>query len=320
MDLKENEKLKMYFNSNKILLITTIIFLILTVVSVYFAIKVKNDAKGIEAIDMLEINEKDKYSYINNYYEPYYFAIDNNNYDKYYIVSDENYLYIAILDIDTYEKIVSSINNDTSYKIVGMTKYISDDLRDLAIESYNELMEEEFLTKDNFYEYFGLVYLDTKALNYDNSLQIMLAITSGTIFLILFILSIIIIPKTIKTLKKLDDQEKMELENELNNECTIYKKIKMIITKNYILFNSNGLCILKLKDILWIYEQTVIYNGVRYRILYLHTINKKYNIQLNNTKQYVTIDDISKIIKEKNNNLLIGNTKENKQIYKSLKK
>ena len=62
---------------------------------------------------------------------------------KYYLVMDnDNYLYIIYMKDSEYKKLnVDSIETNP-IKVKGLTKKIPNDIKELAIESYNEIMKE----------------------------------------------------------------------------------------------------------------------------------------------------------------------------------
>ena len=164
---------------NTILLITSIIFLIGTVFLIYLGIE--NEKKKLPTpISLNSIiregkKDNDVYSYIDVNIKPYLFAVyesDGIEEDAkfYYVMDKDNHLYIVYMKEEKFNELnIDDIENNP-IKVYGISKLIPNDIKDLAISSYNELMKDEYLTKENFYEYVGYVYLDTKTPVNDSSL------------------------------------------------------------------------------------------------------------------------------------------------------
>jgi len=110
-----------------------------------------------------ETNNVYKNAYLNVYTIPFGFAEYDNTTSKFYIVKDNNYLYIAYLDEAVINGIMETDDLERKpYKVVGYTKRIPEDVKELAIEAYNELYKEEVVNKENFESYFGSIYLTTE--------------------------------------------------------------------------------------------------------------------------------------------------------------
>ena len=257
---------------NKYMLVISILLLLITIALVYLGIE--NENKPLpkeEKLSELLADSKNKenvYSYIDVATKPYLFAVYETDgieeSSKYYLAMDEeNYLYIIYMNADTYNMLNVDSISDNPIKLNGITKKIPMDIEELAIESYNELMEDEYLTKDNFQEYIGLLYLDTVTPVNDSSLYYVGAFLSGFFFLLVTVISIVIIIMNKKTLKKMSIEEMEKIDGEISQMANSeYKDMKFYMLRDYIVDMRNNIVIIKYSDILWAYPFEQRYNGL----------------------------------------------------------
>lgn len=119
-----------------------------------------------------------KYASINVYTIPYGFA-EYEEYDgRFYIVKDADYLYIVYLNEKQYDQITKNLQKNP-YKLKGYTNTIPKEIKELAIDSYNNLLSNDEVTEENFDLFFGTIYLDATATNNISSLYYIL---SGVFF------------------------------------------------------------------------------------------------------------------------------------------
>lgn len=170
---------------NKFFGICVIICIILGIAVGFLIFGILETKKVNNPIYMNElINKEDnalKYANLNVYTIPYGFAEYENTEGKFYIVKDEDYLYIVYLDDEQYKDIVKNDLQNEPYNIEGYTNKIPEEIQELAILSYNELLESEEVTKENFELYFGSIYLDATA---SNNLGMLYYVSSVGFFLI----------------------------------------------------------------------------------------------------------------------------------------
>lgn len=125
-------------------------------------------------------------------------TITGDDEKSFYVMFGDGVQYIVYMDNTKANKINKFLldNPDDSYKIEGTTKLIPNTLEENGIKfvkewldhSHNHESIEEHsheITIDEFYQYFGYVYLDTT--NYSNIVKIIIYITG--IMSILFIIS-----------------------------------------------------------------------------------------------------------------------------------
>ena len=316
---------------NKTLLLVGLVFLVITILLIYFGIKYENQDLPKE-ISMNEIiadgkDDENVYSYINVNIKPYLFAVYETdgveeNSKFYFVMDKDNYLYIVYMNEKKYEELNIDDIKENPIKVNGITKKIPNDIKDLAIKSYNELMEDTYLTSDNFKEYVGLIYLDTVQPVYDSSLYYIGAFLSGIFFLIIIITYIVIILKNKKTLKNITYEELAKIDAEISgmNESE-YSNLKIYLLKEYLVDLGNNIIILKYSDILWAYPYEQRYNGLLINkcIKIVDKNNKRYDVassKIYNKDKDMILQEILQKFKEKNSEIILGYNNENRKLVK----
>lgn len=319
---KINKKVKSY-------LYESILFLILAFCCFGWAYSINNRLKNSSTLHELISNGSRKEEEIVSLTiteRPYVFAeaeydLDSTN-PKYYFLMDEKYLYIGYLDYSTYAKLNKEDIDKSPITIRGLTRVIPEDVIDIAIEVYNEDLEEAFLTKENYKSYIGEICIDTVSDLIDNVFQIII----GTLFFIISIVYFLIYySKELKIQKiKKDTILWNEIQEELGNQETIeYPRFTTYLTPNYIIDGSKGLIRIAYSDIVWVYLHEKKYNGITgERNLIVITKDKKRFMVAKLNSIHPKIKDvyfnIIKDVHEKNQDILIGYTKENKRQAREL--
>lgn len=273
-------------------------------------------------------NEENAYAYLEVAQAPYSIAkYENDENNAFYIVFDGRYFYIAYISNEVYERLDVEGLEENPLTIYGTTTNTPEELKQIALDAYNEgLEEEDQITKDDFNSYFGEIYLNNVSLKKLNSTFFIISLIPfilSLIFLILFITKKI---KTKKTLNKLTEEELEKLESEIDDDRTKhYEKYHLILTENYIISFNQGLVLLKYNELIWIYEHRLKQYGIttaknvfvmdntgkRYNILTVDGINKKANQIL---KEVITI------VSNKKEKILIGFNKKNEEEIKEILK
>ena len=116
------------------------------------------------------------------------------------------------------------------------------------------------------------------------------------------------------------------INSQLNSKDSFnYKDLKLFLTDNYIVSYINNFYAVKYEDVLWIYEHIQRVNGFRaYTAILvmdknfkLHTIVQT---SLNTKAKKESFDEIIETISNKNKNILMGYTKENRDKIKNMKR
>lgn len=129
-----------------------------------------NTKPGVEPMEFHVYDGADIYSSLKAHMMTWEFASDFKETNHYYFAYDENLLpYIVQVHGDLpeeYLQIQSYLYDESGEApepavFYGMSSHIEADIREYAMESYNEMWGEKLVTEDNFSDYFGEYYLDT---------------------------------------------------------------------------------------------------------------------------------------------------------------
>lgn len=251
---------------------------------------------------------------------PYVFAYyPDDNSGKFYFVWDETYMYMAFLSESQYNELNRDDIQSNPMTIYGVTKRIPDDIRDLALEAYNEAVDEGYeISESEFYDYFGNLYLDETEMNLQTVICIILGAIVFFVGIIGLITAVIVRSRLKSKMKKISDEDWEILNREMDEaDAFYYKSAKLSLTKHYIVDFSNGLSIIPYQDVLWMYKYEYRYNGVKTQIsIILFTKDKKRRTIASlpgYTKKSKEINqEIMETIMKKNGKIVVGYTKENR--------
>lgn len=313
---------------NKKLKIATIILIIITIVS-FIAFLLLNNKEISTDLNALDSSKSNDYVYfdIEMLTDCIATCTTDSRVEKYYLATDEQYMIVLEISESQYKNlgdIVAYTYGETDdkpqpYRIMGTTKSIPEELKNIIIEYYNEVFPDSKIDSSNFSDYFGNHYVDTTITPSTTYFPILIVISAmtGTIFIICFITLIIFTSKTNDTIKAL------EKNNELDNvhfEITLGQNTKLemqnvILTENYLVDISNSLTVVKLKDIVWMYEFTYRRNGIEtQRYARVMDRNRKFhNIASKNSlgRNYNLFKEAFVKIAERCPNALFGYTSDN---------
>mgnify|MGYP004496211995 FL=1 len=322
-----NINIKNQYKKTIIYFVISIILIILSIV--FYAWKcsiIKTSRVQEKSLNDIIINEKTekdyKSAYINNVSNPVKFAIDKENNNAYYIVNDGKYLYVIYMNEEKYQSI---IQNKSEVKIEGITKYPTKDVKELAIEKFNDDKDEnDKISLVDYDNYFGDVYLDMEESESSIAIfQIFLIVITIIPGIIIFIINLV---KIINFNKIKSKYSIKELDNEMNDKNSFYyDKANLYLTPNYIINFSGKLFIIKYTDIDWIYPNITKTNGIKTAksIILITKENKTYiisNLSNITRKSKEIYDEIWDTIVSKNSDMLVGYTEENIKAYKDKKR
>ena len=301
-----------------------IIFLVLGALFIAFGIyeNRKNEANYDYLNNVIENknNETGTYAYLNVAQAPYSIAkYEDEDNEAFYIIFDGTYFYIAYLSDDLYTKLNVEGLEEDPLTIYGITTATPEDVKEIAIEVYNEgLKEEDQISMDNFNNYFGEVYLNNTSLKKLNSSFYLLSIIPFSISLIFLIIFATKKIKTKRILSTLTEEELTTLEQELESTDTnYYSNYHLILTPNYLISFTNGLNILKYNNLIWVYEHKVKQYGITTakNIFVMDNKGKTYHILSTDAfkKSSELIKEITTNISNKNENMLVGYNKRNQE-------
>lgn len=324
-----NGNIKKEYQKKYVGIVISILIIAVSFIFLYLEGKATEELNS-EMIDLNSIivgseSKVDKKSYINAESIPYKFAGYDDTTDSYYIVFDEKYMYITYMTEEQFE----DLNNEDIYenpiRIEGITKTTTNDVKEIAIEAYNDNMEneEDKLTIDDFENYFGSIYLDmtvsTSSVSDIYLLIFVLLLFIGVIYLLVAIIQLI---KFNSGIKKTDETQIDELDNEMNKDSAFYyEKAHLYLTDNYIINFGGTFRVIKYQDILWMYPFEQRVNGIKtaQSIRVLVNNGKTYtiaSIELITKKKKEVFNEIFNTILSKNNQMLVGYTNENIKLMK----
>lgn len=313
-------------------LIAAVIFLVLAGafdLMMYFSYK--SDMKN--TVNLADVKEEGKYASVDVAAMTDYFA--TNDYSgvdhKTYFVYDNRYMYIVDLNEESRERLEEiynySYNQDenavapATVKLKGMTKEIPSDLKQIAIEAYNEIFGEDYLNTINFSTYFGTVYLDTYEDPMSDYLAILIFSVPFIIIGLTFLFTYFRITNNTKKSKEKYADKWDKIMSEID-DAIYYKNARLYLTRNYLISYQNGLEIFDYKDIVWIYPHEYRYNGAvtQKSIFVVSKDSKAHKLATLSTskKNRVLFDELYNTLMNKIPDALKGYTKENIKAAKEL--
>lgn len=219
--------------------------------------------------------------------------------DNYYLVMNNDTFYVAKISVNEVQKIRKDLNKNKKYSLYGKSEKIDDTTIEEFVNTYNRIKKDETITKEEYNEKFGYMYLDQKSTGdkITKKSNVIIAISLLSVFTGI-IISIMFIRNNNKNYKLLRTLSKSEI-SKINKELTKSKKYKNIyITDNYILIGKLGLELIKIENIIFAYKEN---NKV---IVYTKSLSN-HKIKINDEI------DLLNIIKSKNKNVLIDKTTKN---------
>lgn len=321
---KENKRILLnLLNKNKTMKKCFITFFILSILGFSLSVIIAN-REYPDTIDIEEISGENQYvncevdaitESIANY------SKDDNIIDEYYLATDGSRVYILNLSKAQYSLLCNELQNQSGEGVTinGLTKNIQSDLKQIAIDIYNDAYETDTLTSENFGEYF-VPYLINAKYNPNGSATILKGIgyIFGFLTISFGIYYIFIIVKSRKNIDKFSkDNNLEELIKQLSSSSKVeYEKSKIIFLNDYIISYASVIRIINYKDIIWIYPYDFRVYGM--------VTTKRIMIVTKDKKQYVIANTSTFGKKGKNNhekcmneiikrrpNALIGYTVEN---------
>lgn len=199
------------------------------------------------------------------------YTVDGSVRDEFYMATDGNYVFILNLSKAQYRDLQEQVSNldenSEGITISGMSEKISSDLKQITIDTYNDMYDEELLNYSNFDTYFTPYYINAKKTPNDSgNMFITFGAISGFVGEIFLLCFVILYFRTRSSINKFAQKNDLaEFMIELDDPTNLtFDKTKTIFTKNYIVNYSSVLTIIKYKDIVWIYPIDYRRNGIKY--------------------------------------------------------
>lgn len=288
--------------------------------------QVKNEENAVYFNDIILNDSEDnvgQFSYLDVSNNTYRFAQYGDDDDYCYFVYDNNYYYIVRMSEKKYKELFKE--GLESVRLEGTVYKTTDEIKDLAIDEFNSIFEEDIVNLGNFESYFGDVYLN---LNNTTASDASIYMIFG--FLVLFTgipVIIIFIIKKIgfnKVMKRLTEMDKTYINSELESSDMLYfSNLKLFLTNNYIINFKGKFFILKYSDIIWMYPHDYYYNGFKsyQEMRFMTKDGKNFSMARATTKnQILNYNSVWNYITNKNTTILLGFTSENKVRAKEIVK
>lgn len=309
--------------------IITIIFILATLgligSAIFIDINTKSNAKDLgELIENYE-DKAGEYAKIHMKYMPYGFAEEDNGRYYYFAMDEKGFMYIVRITDATYKKLESTYNDgegNIDLEFSGYTFAIPSKLKKLAIEATDEMFEDNEITYSNFEDYVGNVYID-ETVKPEGHITTNLYGVGTIVGVFAFFMIITSISQIVRTRKVTKDKELIEdVKEELRNMSDDqYGKLKIYLTNKYIISRTGGISIFEYKNVIWVYATVRYVNGrAQGRALMLCTKDKKKYTMAGTGPNDTAIDEIMTEIHDKNHNVRIGFTEENRQYFKDYQK
>ena len=283
-----------------------------------------------EPTNLSEVTEEGVFSKIDVELVTSYFATltTDSSLEKYYFVTEDGYTYISKIDDDTFASLKE--NHDYNYStdpdaippepviIVGESELIPDEIKNFAIEYFRD-SEGLDITEENFNNLIYPYLIDTYVTKTDTIIDI--AIAFGVITVVGLILIMVYMNRHTKTKKSISKYQNSlkTIEEELESSTTIHNEIcKAYLTENYLISYNDGLKIIELAEISWLYPYENRHNNVvTNRSICIYTKDKQKHIigNINNwgKNKDSAYNELYQLLLEKTPDALHGYSKENKE-------
>ena len=263
--------LKEIKSTNKLIIIGVIILVVGIALGLWGGYEIEQNSENAKSFSELLLSDEEKEGQIaavDVTYVPYQFAVQDGNDNSYYIVMDDDYMYVAYMPTATFNSLNRENIADNPGKIEGMTKLATREIKELAVEAYNEAVEDDDykITVADYESYFGSVYLDASedALSDVGSLQItgcMLCLIIGFVIVLIGVIRKIQFNNSVN---KMDEELIEKLEAEMSaSDAFYYEKTHLYLTKNYIINFQGRFKVIEYRDVIWMYAMNYRTNGIK---------------------------------------------------------
>ncbi len=324
-----NEKVSKEYNKFKKMFVIGLLSIVLANLAlVWYATK---ETKSMHQL-ILDNVEEGKKGHIDVTNVSDYFAYYPGDRNKFYFVMDqEDYLYIIRMSPSNDTKLINTLEKDEIAKIDGVTKKIPSDIKEIALEVYNEMLEAEEnepITVDDFENYFGAIYLDLEANPFGIEELALLLIFLLALFGLGFgLYGGISIWRFKRKINKLTTEEREQIDQEMNDSNAFYyANAHTYLTTHYIVNFASTFEAIPYSDVIWVYQFIQRRNGIKasQSVIVMTKDGKRHTIATLNglTKKAKDVfDEILETIAKKSTNALIGYTSENrKQVKEKIEK
>lgn len=324
--MSKKEIKKIFKTKTKLILFALISLVIGTLLLVHGStIEYDEKAKDLRSYKYLLDNGQDKektYVFLNIVYAKQFAVNESQNLDYYYVQDSEGYTYIAAISKKTFNKIKEEADKNSNilnYQLEGYLYNVEDDVKQLAQEYYEETFEVK-LDSSNYLDYLSNTYLNENVKYYSKDADIWIYF-GLFMWLVSAILIIYYIIDTICYKIKIKKYNVKLLKEEMEKGSTkYYKSDNICLTDHYIISKVNGVRVISYNNILWAYYKTIKIYGITLKNnIIVCTDNFKFYKVATNGNYLEGLIDILNEIKNKNENILIGYSEENKNKIKEMR-
>lgn len=304
-----------------ILISILIIFISLALIVWSFVIRkdANNNIKNLNDIIINDKQKENKVASLSIQTQPFPFAEEKDGSNGFFIVMDEQYMYIVYMN--KYDELANRTDlRENPANVVGGTKIISQEIRKMALDAYNEGVEkeEEKLDMSDFALYFGDVYLDitSNGTSQIGRVQLIFGVSLAILGILMLIVGIVEKTKFKKAIKNMDDITAKTIDDEINSQDALYyKKIQLYLTNSYIVNFKGMFRVIDYKDIIWMYSRNYYTDDFikNHSIKVMKKDGKIYEIVAISTATKARkemYNEIWNTIISKNNRIILGCTKE----------
>lgn len=330
-EVMKEKPIEQLLKPKKAFLRIALISMIISFVFYGIAIYMEKTAQTPEAVDygsLIEAHKDREHDYVTTTIQYIALFAERQYYDiRYYYIQDtENHVMIAELSDETYQKIEEAYlqsGGTLAYELEGYIFDLPDDVLPLAIQSLPEVfdMQGNVITDENYQNYFGATYLHEGATPRTGLNAFLLGTgalldVAAVVFLALYLTSAI---KIRRYAKKIDMQM---VRSELQQAATLpFSQARIYLTDHYIVSVVNGLLrITNYQDLLWLYIKAAKQYSTTVNLFLVGATRKGRPFYLATSLQEDLLNHIMALIRERNGNILIGYTAENKERYAALQK
>lgn len=324
----KRDEIKKFFKSKTKLLLYAVIAFVIAIVMILVGDGIDNKKITDIPKDYNELiakgeDKNNTYAEVTIVYAIKFAVNDDSNLDYYFVQDKDGYTFVARITKETYQKLKELADKDPDnfeYKLKGYIYNIGEDVKNVAINSFEECFGTK-IDKSNYEDYLGKTYLDETVKPSSKTVGILIGIGVG-----LLVLSIIlIICYIVDTIIFKNNSRKYNiklLKEEMQKDSTkYYKKENICLTDNNIISRVNGFKVISYDNILWAYHNTLKTYGFTVKnSIVVYTKNHKTYEVASNTNDSDGLLDILNEIHNKNENILIGFSKENQDKIKEIKK
>ena len=211
------------------------------------------------------------------------YTVDNVIQDEYYMALSDNMIVILNMSKADYDSIISKMDAEgydgSAITMRGMSEKMQTELKDLAVETFNEIFEDMPITVNDMNEYIVPFVINLKKAPNDNYV---LFVSLGAIILVGGLISLICFGVFRLNNKKLVDKVASKYDiAQICNELSDINKLEIkgtntVFLADYVISTSSPANVIKYSDVIWFYPHEQRVNGVRSSVcIFVETKEKK---------------------------------------------